>query len=664
VFNTREENMSPGILNRNRWPRRAAAGAVFGAVMSCGLAAADDRAEKDDAAHRVKTDTPIKHLIVFIGENRTFDHIYATYQPKHGQSVANLLSKGIIDSEGMRGPHYIHSQQFQINQPYPSTYFIDARVTAGKTGYLQSPGTPPFPVPNTAYVPSAPGGLDQGQAPFDPTLVPDPELPTIEPSLEKSDLGLLRTGASGLPMHSNDTRVANAKTLFNGVFQITNPATLPYDSFTGDMVHRLFHMWQQSDCDVKNATPRNPSGCLSDLYPFVGVARMDDSGSNSMGFYNVQEGDAPVFKRIADKYTLNDNYHQPVMGGTAVQHIMLGTADAIPWDTFQTLTQPPAASVADPDPKSSTDVSFQSDKAWTNCSDSGQPGIPAIVNYLKTLPWNPSPNCDPGRFYMINNLSPGFLPNGNVDAASILTGSKVPPSGLRTIGDALNEKKISWAYYGGGYNAAVRVANGSTDPVDQLIAKNYCDICNPFSYASSIMGDPTQRKNHIKDAIDFFSELDHGHLPSIAYVKPDSLVDGHPASSKLNLLEGMIENILDKLKAHPELFEETAFMVTFDEGGGYWDSGFIQPLDFFGDGPRIPLIVISPFSRGGKVVHSYNDHASVVKFIERNWDLKPLTPRSRDNLHNPKMNGANPYVPVNMPAVGDLFDMFDFDHDE
>jgi phospholipase C len=61
------------------------------------------------------------------------------------------------------------------------------------------------------------------------------------------------------------------------------------------------------------------------------------------------------------------------------------------------------------------------------------------------------------------------------------------------------------------------------------------------------------------------------------------------------------------------------------------------------------------------VVHSYNDHASVVKFIERNWNLKPLTGRSRDNLPNPKMNGGNAYVPTNMPAVGDLFDMFDFD---
>jgi phospholipase C len=66
------------------------------------------------------------------------------------------------------------------------------------------------------------------------------------------------------------------------VFKLTGP-NLPYDSYTGDTVHRLFHMWQQSDCNVANKTPSNPSGCLNDLYPFVGIAR-DDSGGNSMGF--------------------------------------------------------------------------------------------------------------------------------------------------------------------------------------------------------------------------------------------------------------------------------------------------------------------------------------------------------------------------------------------
>jgi phospholipase C len=70
--------------------------------------------------------------------------------------------------------------------------------------------------------------------------------------------------------------------------------------------------------------------------------------------------------------------------------------------------------------------------------------------------------------------------------------------------------------------------------------------------------------------------------------------------------------------------------------------------------------VVSPFSHGGKVVHSYTDHASILKFIERNWSLEPLTARSRDNLPNPVAGPNNPYVPTNSPAIGDLFDMFHF----
>jgi hypothetical protein len=78
-------------------------------------------------------------------------------------------------------------------------------------------------------------------------------------------------------------------------------------------------------------------------------------------------------------------------------------------------------------------------------------------------------------------------------------------------------------------------------------------------------------------------------------VKPDGLLDGHPASSKLDLFEAMVENIVGHLNAKPELMAKTAFIITFDEGGGYYDSGYIQPIDFFGDGPRIPLIVVSNF---------------------------------------------------------------------
>jgi phospholipase C len=73
------------------------------------------------------------------------------------------------------------------------------------------------------------------------------------------------------------------------------------------------------------------------------------------------------------------------------------------------------------------------------------------------------------------------------------------------------------------------------------------------------------------------------------------------------------------------------------------------------------MLAISPFTKPGHISHQYNDHVSILKFIEYNWKLKPLTDRSRDNLPNPKQKGANPYVPTNSPAIGDLTDLFDFD---
>jgi len=66
--------------------------------------------------------------------------------------------------------------------------------------------------------------------------------------------------------------------------------------------------------------------------------------------------------------------------------------------------------------------------------------------------------------------------------------------------------------------------------------------------------------------------------------------------------------------------EDRAIVITYDEGGGYYDSGYIQPLDFFGDGTRIPLIAVSPYTKNGFVDHTYYDHASVLKFIEWNWE--------------------------------------------
>jgi len=635
---------------------------------------------------RRDTVTPIKHVIVIIGENRTFDNLYGTYVPRPGQHVLNLLSQGIVKPDGSPGRNMHAAEQFQIGTINPVSYFISTKalIDPNKTAYA-----PFLPTPEAGSAPPSAvtlAQLDKDPAPaappFDAHTFSRDQLAKLSPEIARKDLGLLTTGATGLANCTTDpteppsacaepdTRVAGFARLPNTVFQITGPS-LPYDSYTGDMVHRFFHMWQQSDCDVTDATPGNPAGCKNDLYPYVGIARGDDSGSNAMGFYNMLRGDAPVFKRLADEYTMSDNYHQPVMGGTAVQHTMLMTGDALPWDAVAGFpSQPPAAQVANPNPRSATNDKYVNDTRWTKCGDPTQPGIKPIVDYLKSLPWRPdltASNCAPGRYYMINNTRPGFLSNGQLNTAAINAGTAVPPSSLRTIGDALNEKGISWAYYGGGFDAAARFDNGSKDPFDVLIGTGgdwYCDICNSFQYAASIMGDPVQRATHIKDAADFFQALEHrGSLPAVSYLKPDSFGDGHPASSKASILEALIERVVDGLKARPELFEDTALFITFDEGGGYWDSGTFVPIDFFGDGPRIPMIAVSKYSRGGRVVHSYADHASVLKFIERNWRLQPLTSRSRDNLPNPVVSARNPYIPLNMPAVSDLFEMFDFGDD-
>jgi phospholipase C len=268
-------------------------------------------------------------------------------------------------------------------------------------------------------------------------------------------------------------------------------------------------------------------------------------------------------------------------------------------------------------------------------------------------------NCESGHYYLLNNYNPGYFGDGTnayTDTNARNYVFTIPPSNVRNIGDALNDKGVSWAYFGDQFNRYL------IDKYDTSKLDEYCNICNFFQYSTSIMTNATVRKAHLKDTADLYASIaSGGPLPAVSYVKPSGFVDGHRASSKLNLFEGFVKKIVDLVNANPTLSADTAIMITFDEGGGYWDSGYIQPLDFFGDGTRIPLMVVSPFSKGGHISHSYTDHVSTLKFIEANWGLTPITKRSRDNLPNP-LTGSSPYIPVNSPAIGDSMDLFNFDN--
>src|SRR5262249_44868250 len=181
------------------------------------------------------------------------------------------------------------------------------------------------------------------------------------------------------------------------------------------------------------------------------------------------------------------------------------------------------------------------------------------------------------------------------------------PASLSTIGDAVSGKGVSWKYYSGGRG------DGSSPSAD------YCGICDPLTGFTSIM--TTGLKDNLQDVKALFDDIKSGKLPAVSYVRPPEIMAGHPANAVLPLYENFATDLVNLVYAQSDLWKSTAIIITVDEGGGYYDSGYVQPVDFFGDGTRIPVIVVSPYAKKGHVEHTYYDHASILKFIEKNWGL-------------------------------------------
>ncbi|HZD50662.1 MAG TPA: alkaline phosphatase family protein, partial [Silvibacterium sp.] len=301
--------------------------------------------------------------------------------------------------------------------------------------------------------------------------------------------------------------------------------------------------------------------------------------------------------------------------------------------------------------------------SYSECSDDSQPGVGPVVKYLKSLPTPIDRRCQKGHYYLLNNYNPGYFGDGSnayTDTNPDNTVFTIPPSSTPSIGDRLIASKISWKYYGDQWNNYVKDKYQLNYGAIGKDTDEYCNICNPFQYDTSIMANATVRNAHIQDTANLYEDIKNGTLPAVSIVKPSGLVDGHPASSKLDLFEGFCKKIIDDVKKNPKLWKDTAIFITEDEGGGYYDSGYVQPLDFFGDGTRIIFLAVSPYTTPGHISHEYTDHVSILKFIERNWGTDTVTKRSRDNFPNPVTAPGSPYVPVNSPAIGDLFDLFDF----
>ena len=677
-----------------------------------------------------KTTSPIKHVIIIIGENRSYDHVFATYVPKAGQTTFNLLSEGIVKADGTPGPNFEKAHQRAA---------VDLGEKRGGDPFLMSPpkldfGGDVLPAPLV-------GGAKDSYIPNDSISLAE----ASENGLPADYYQFLVSGGTGLTSDTPDTRITNVNDLPAGPFQLTNKKLFDYNAYAASPVHRFYQMWQQLDCSREHITEENGSGCNARLFSWVEVtvgagtnglaqpanfdinylpgAKTTGEGSTALGFYNVQQGDVPYFKSLADTYAMSDNFHQSVEGGTGANHIMFGHGDMI-WfsDGEGHAKEPPhnvtvdpgtpnagkVDEVENPNPAAGTNNWYSEDGygggsfgsasfgggSYSNCADPTQNGVSSVVKYLQSLPRPVDPHCEVGHYYLLNNYNPGYFGQGEnafADESPDNTVFTVPPSSTPSIGDTLLKHDISWKYYGDQWNDYAGVGNpnqplcnppalvkncfipedkyqinygaaGSANPLGQTItnADEYCNICNPFQYDTSIMANAKIREAHIQDTLNLYADIANNSLPAVSIVKPSGFVDGHPSSSKLDLFEGFVQKIVDAVQANPKLWAETAIFITEDEGGGYYDSGYVQPLDFFGDGTRIIFLAVSPFSKGGKIAHNYSDHVSILKFIERNWSLPPVSHRSRDNFPNPITEGKNVYVPVNGPAISDLFELFDF----
>jgi phospholipase C len=696
-----------------------------------------------------RTASPIKHVIVIIGENRSFDHVFATYVPRNGQTVSNLLSKGIVSLDrnlnAIPGPNFHSAQQLAANDSGSDPFLLSPPKSLFPGNILPSPlvGGPSSPA--LSYIPNVcAAGTAESQCAASLALAV-----ASENGLPAEYYPSLLIGGAGIPGKTPDTRIANVNGLPAGPFQLTG-SNFAYTDYAASPVHRFYQMVQQLNCSVEQASFENPSGCDSKLFSWVEVtvgagtngttqapicdpsdivtpcfsenylpgATVTGEGSTALGFYNVQQGDAPYFKGLADHFAMSDNFHQSFQGGTGANHIMFGHGDAIYFYDPNSTTPytPPNGStvgtgtvnqgvvneIEDPNPATGTNNWYSEDGygagskgkassgggSYSNCSDPTQAGVGPVVAYLKQL--NIDPRCEAGHYYLLNNYNPGYFGNGAnayTDSSPANTVFTVPPSSLPSIGDDMLAHNISWKYYGDdwdNYSGApsytpqpVSVVNpngypgdpyeinfgpvGATNPLGVTITASdeYCTICNPFQYDTSIMANPAIRNAHIQDTANLYNDITGGTLPAVSIVKPSGLVDGHPSSSKLDLFEGFSKKIVD-LVEKSQYAGDTAIFITEDEGGGYYDSGYVQPLDFFGDGTRIIFLVVAPYLKApGYISHQYADHVSILKFIERNWNLPTVTKRSRDNFPNPVTFG-DPYVPRNSPALGDLFDFFNF----
>lgn len=298
----------------------------------------------------------------------------------------------------------------------------------------------------------------------------------------------------------------------------------------------------------------------------------------TMGYYKTEL--LPLYE-LAKKYTLCDHFFHSAFGGSFLNHQWL-IAAATP-----VFPNAPASNLAQVD-------------------STGK-----LVKDGRITP----------DYFVVNTANSINSPR----PANATVAGLVPNQTNPTIGDRLSDKKVSWAWYSGGWNDAI--AGKPTD----IFQYHH----QPFIYFANYADGTVGRKEHLKDETEFFEAAKKGTLPAVSFVKPVGLDNEHPGYANVNRGENHAVQLINAVLNGPN-GKDVVIILTYDENGGFWDHVAPPKIDKWGPGSRIPAIIISPFAKKGFVDHTNYETVSILSFIEQRWGLKPLN--ARDEKAKPLSN--------------------------
>jgi phospholipase C len=144
----------------------------------------------------------------------------------------------------------------------------------------------------------------------------------------------------------------------------------------------------------------------------------------------------------------------------------------------------------------------------------------------------------------------------------------------------------------------------------------------------------------------FVADAAAGNLPNVSWLVIGSGDSEHPPASSC-VGENWTVREVEAVMNGPQ-WPSTAIFLTWDDFGGFYDHVPPPKLDNFGFGPRVPLIILSPYARSGFISHTVYEFSSLLKFVEKRWGLAPLT--VRDYLANDLLDsfdfGQTPLAPL------------------